>query len=109
LITFLQPILIIVSSFIKIPNDTIVVKILRDQQPATLVYTLEEFSILDKLEEISPAQELEAEQNMKEKQLKALEQKQALTPTTNDLKKRERQNMLSRGKMPTNYKTAQMG
>jgi type II secretion system protein C len=93
----------------KKPNDTIVVKILRDQQPATLVYTLEEFSILDKLEEISPAQELEAEQNMKEKQLKALEQKQALTPTTNDLKKRERQNMLSRGKMPTNYKTAQMG
>jgi type II secretion system protein C len=91
----------------KKPNDTIVVKILRDMQPATLVYTLEEFSILDKLEEINPAQELEAEQSIKEKQLKALEQKQALAPAANDLKKRERQNMLSRGKMPTNYKTAQ--
>lgn len=91
----------------KKPNDTIVVKILRDQQPVTLVYTLEEFSILDKLEEKSPAQELEIEQIMKEKQLKALEQKQTLASTANDFKKRERQNMLSRGKMPTNNKTAQ--
>ena len=91
----------------KKPNDTIVVKILRDHQSATLVYTLEEFSILDKLEAINPAQELENEQSMKEKQLKALEQKKILAPTTNDLKKRERQNMLSRGKMPVNHKTVQ--
>lgn len=91
----------------KKANDPIVVKILRESQPITLVYTLEEFTVLDKLKEIHPAQELEIEETMKEKQLKASHQKKTLAPTTNDLKKRERHNMLARGKMPVNHKPAQ--
>lgn len=91
----------------KKPNEPIIVKILRNHMPVTLVYTLEEFSNLDKLQTVNPAQELEIEQAMKEKQLKALEQKPKLAMTTQDIKKRERQNMLSRGKMPTQHKPAQ--
>ena len=91
----------------KKPNEPITVQILRSNQSLTLVYALEEFSIFDKLGDINPAQQLELEQKMQEKQLKALQQKQAFNSPVQDIKKRERQNMLSRGKMPTRYKTAQ--
>ncbi len=91
----------------KKPNDPIRVQILRSNQSLTLIYALEEFTIFDKLGEINPAQQLELEQKMNEKQLKALQQKQAFNSPVQDIKKRERQNMLSRGKMPTRFKTAQ--
>ncbi len=91
----------------KKPNEPISVQILRSSQPVTLVYALEDFNIFDKLGDINPAQQLELEQKMQEKQLKALQQKQAFSSPVQNIKKRERQNMLSRGKMPTRYKTAQ--
>lgn len=87
----------------KKSNESTHVHILRNQQALTLVYTLEDFSILDKLEKISPAKNLELEEKMKEKQLKALHEKSSLVPPVQDLKKRERQNMLSKGKVPTSY------
>ena len=91
----------------KKADEPITVQILRNNQRLTLVYALEEFNIFDKIGEINPAQQLELEQKMNEKQLKALQQKQAFNTPVQNIKKRERQNMLSRGKMPIRYKTAQ--
>ncbi len=92
----------------KKSNEPITVQLLRQHQPLTLVYALEDFSILDKLEKINPAQDLALEEKMKEKQIKAMQQKHAFAPSIRDLRKRERQNMLSRGAMPTEYKPKQM-
>jgi type II secretory pathway component PulC len=91
----------------KKPNEPITVQVLREHEPTTLVYALEDFSILDKLERTNPAQELALEEKIKEKQIKAMQQKHAFAPSVRDLRKRERQNMLSRGRMPIGYKPTQ--
>lgn len=91
----------------KKANEPITVQLLRNHQPLTLVYALEDFSIIDKLEQINPAQELALEEKMKEKQIRAMQQKHTFAPSVRELKKRERQNMLSRGSMPAGYKPKQ--
>lgn len=77
----------------KKDDDTIRVAILRKRKPLTLVYSLEKFSTLNKNTSVEPAQELQTEEIMHEKQLKALETKRRIVPVTQDVKKRERAHM----------------
>lgn len=91
----------------KKANEPISVQLLRNGQPLTIVYTLEDFTI-EKARETNPAQELAAEQEIRKKQIKAIEQKQTFAPNIKELKKRERQNMLSRGTMPARKLSTQM-
>lgn len=88
----------------KKTHEPIIVKILRNQIPINLVYTLEEFDITDKTETISPAQELQTKQIIQQKQLKALEEKPKLFSSAQNVTKHERKNMLNQGKKPTQTK-----
>lgn len=82
-------------------DDSITVQLLRNGDPLTLVYTLEDFSAPEKAVEANPAQELSLKEELREKQIKAMEQKHSFAPNIKEIKKRERQNMLSRGSMPS--------
>ncbi len=86
----------------KQQNDQINVTVLRYNNPLTLLYTLEDFSILDRMKKVEPSVAQDLEQKMKEKQLKAMQQKHRFAPTVGEIRKRERQNMLKRGKQPVN-------
>jgi type II secretion system protein C len=92
----------------KKPNESISVQLLRNGKSITLVYTLEDFSSLETTVESNPAQQLALEEKIKEKQIKALQQKQTLAPNLKELRKRERQNMLSKGSMPKKSLTTPM-
>lgn len=81
----------------KNTGDTITIKLLRNGAEETIVYTLEQFEAPTILERNSPAQKQLNEEELKEKQIKALQEKNLLAPNIKEIKKRERQNMLSKG------------
>ena len=85
----------------KNTNEPITVNLLRNGEPLTIVYTLEDFSTIEKVVDANPAQELSLKEELREKQIKAIQQKETFAPNVKELKKRERQNMLSRGSMPS--------
>ena len=92
----------------KQPNEPITVVLLRNGEPTTLVYTLEDFSTIEKITESNPAQELALKEELREKQVKAIQQKKTFAPNVKELKKRERQNMISRGGMPSRQLSTHM-
>lgn len=79
----------------KTDGDLITVNLLRKRKPLTFVYSLEKFSTLDKNVVVDPAQELQLQQIMQEKQLKAVDTKRRIMPVTHDFRRRERSNMRS--------------
>lgn len=81
-------------------HEPIIVKVLRNQIPVNLVYVMEEFDSADRSELLSPAQDLQEKQILQEKQLKALQERPKLLSSAQDVKKRERKNMLAQGKKP---------
>jgi type II secretory pathway component PulC len=79
----------------KKDGESITVNLLRKRKPITLVYSLEKFSTLDKKAVVEPAQELQLQEIMQEKQLKAEDTKRRIIPVTQDYRRRERSNMRS--------------
>lgn len=92
----------------KKENEPITVQVLRNGESLTLKYTLEDFNTIEKTVETNPAQELSLKEELREKQIKAMQQKQTFAPNIKELKKRERQNMLSRGSMPSRQLSTHM-
>jgi len=78
------------------PNDVLSVEIVRNDKNLMVYYTLEEFSVESTVEE-APKKSPEA---IEQDNIKLLQQKQSFAPTIDELRRRERQNMLERGRAP---------
>lgn len=92
----------------KNTNEPITVQLLRNGEPLTLIYTLEDFSPIEKKIETNPAKDQSLKEELREKQIKAIQQKRTFAPNLKELKKRERQNMLSHGSMPSRQLSTHM-
>ena len=85
----------------KTSPEPITVQLLRDNNKLTITYTLDDNSSTEKFAEQTPASNQILQEQLREKQIKSLREKQTFAPNIKELKKRERQHMLSRGKMPS--------
>jgi type II secretory pathway component PulC len=80
------------------PNDNIYVDILRSGQPIRFTYTLHNQQTKKSLD-INEAKK--TNEAIVQEQIKRLEQKHTLAPTLQDLRNRERKNMLEKAQRPT--------
>jgi len=79
-------------------DDTIIVKLQRRRAPYTLIYELKDFRPAQKVT-LTAARKV-APEKIKEERRKMLEQKYEFAPTARQIRARERQNMLQRGRRP---------
>jgi len=77
------------------PHDTIAVEIVRNNRIIMIYYTIDEPS-----EEKDVAGNSFTQEQLEKKKVKKLHQKHSFAPTIEELRKRERHNMLERGKAP---------
>ena len=77
------------------PKDTISVEILRNNRTIMIYYTIDEFTQEKDIDDTPPTQE-----QLEKEKVKTLHQKHSFAPTIEELRKRERRNMLERGKAP---------
>lgn len=80
-------------------NDTIRVTLIRHGQETTITYTLAEIKQPHKKELGKPPQA--SLERITKEQLELLEKKHTFAPTVNELRQREKANMLEKGKRPT--------
>lgn len=76
------------------PKDVISVELLRNNNKIMVYYTLETFA-----DETNKENDTELEKKTEQEKIKILQQKHSFAPTIEELRKRERRNMLERGKI----------
>jgi len=76
-------------------HDTITVELLRNNNKIMVHYTLDEFKDEKEVGELPPTPE-----HVEQQKIKSLQQRQSFAPTIEELRKRERRNMLERGNTP---------
>ena len=79
-------------------KDTISVEVVRNGRTIMLYYTIEEFNEEKDAHDIKTTPE-----RIQQEKIKTLREKHSFAPTIEELRKRERRNMLERGKAPTKF------
>lgn len=87
----------------KKENDTVIVKLVRNKQPLTFEYILKEL-VPEEGQKETPKQQYILQKIEEEEKVKILKQKYEFAPTLEEIRQRERQNMLHKGQMPQSGK-----
>ena len=88
----------------KQENDTVTIQLVRNKEEYTFEYILKEF-LPEAGQKITAATEFQIKKLQEEERLNILKQKHEFASTLEDIKKRERQVMRERGKIPTETPT----
>jgi type II secretory pathway component PulC len=83
----------------KRENETVTVQLVRNQQPLTFEYILKELMPEEGQRE-TPKQQYILQKIEEDEKIKILKQKHEFAPTLQEIRQRERQNMMNKGQMP---------
>ncbi len=82
-------------------NETIKVKLLRNQQESELIFALQDLTKEAPLDEqLTPATQYFHQERARKEKEKVLKEKHKFAPTLDEIRKREKQNMMKKGKIP---------
>lgn len=88
-------------------KEDIIVELIRNNSPITITYTLENFKTPKVAESApAPAEQKVAPKQAYQEQLNILQESHKFAPTLQEIRAKERQNMLKKGKMPRNTLTS---
>ena len=83
----------------KRENDKVVVQLVRNQQPMEFEYLIKEF-VPEEGQRETPKQQFLLQKIEEDEKIKILKQKYEFAPTLQEIRQKERKNMLDKGRMP---------
>lgn len=81
-------------------DDTIKVVILRNKEEYAFEYILKDFGMTEGQTKLTPTAQFSLQKIQQEEKLKILQQKNDFAPTIEEIRKREKKNMMNKGMMP---------